>query len=108
MTRLRSKELPFRFKPFFWDCNFRQLRWENDRDFIINRILLHGDWDSLRWLKGQIGETSLREWILQHNGAQLPPPQLRFWELVLQLPKLQVSSWINSRRKGLWEQRTSR
>jgi len=105
MTRIRSREIPPQFKPFFWDCNFKQLHWENDRDFIINRILLHGNWDSIRCLNARVGDSSLREWILQHQGGQLSPPQLRFWELVLKLPKPQVSSWINTRRKGLWEQR---
>jgi hypothetical protein len=53
MKAPKVKALPARLKPFFWDCNFKQLRWDNDRDFIINRILLQGDWDSLRWLTGR-------------------------------------------------------
>lgn len=101
-----TKRLPRRIEPFFWDCDLDRLRWEEHRDFITKRILLHGNWDSIRWLRSRTGEDAIKEWILRHKGGQLPPPQLRFWELVLQLSKRQVTSWIKSRRQSLWEQRT--
>lgn len=98
--------LPRGLRPLFWDCDFFRLGWTEHRDFIIGRILEHGDWKAIGWLKSRAGESLIREWMLSQKGGRLSPPQLRFWELVLELPSNQVTSWVRARQRGLWEQRT--
>ena len=48
-----TKRLPRRIEPFFGDCDLDRLRWAEHRDFITKRILLHGNWDSIRTEEGQ-------------------------------------------------------
>lgn len=88
--------LPSRLRPLFWEHDFSKLRWDADRDLIINRILTAGDWESIKWLMGSLGRPALRAWIEQRRGRGLDPPQLRFWELVLGLSHRKVSEWIEA------------
>jgi len=78
----RPRNLPARLKVIFWDYDFKGLRWEEDRDLIISRILSHGDWQALQWLRSRVDSASLKNWLLTRRGAGLSARQLRFWELI--------------------------
>ena len=106
-TELRARDglLPADLEPFFWEYDFSQLRWDKDRDLTISRILAAGDWDSVKWLMGQLGRRGLRQWIVQRRGRGLDARQLRFWELVLGIPHRQVTEWIMA-ADGIWTRRT--
>jgi hypothetical protein len=39
-------------------------------------------------------------------GAELSPRQLRFWELVLELPHRQVNAWLAATCRTIWDRRT--
>ena len=97
--------LPAELKPLFWDHDFHRLRWEKDRDLIIGRLISHGDWNALIWLRSQVDSASLREWLLNRRGADLSSRQLRFWELILELPHRQVNEWLKDKGRMVWERR---
>ena len=97
--------LPAELKPLFWDHDFHRLRWEKDRDLIIGRLISHGDWQALEWLRSQVDSASLREWLLNRRGAGLSDRQLRFWELILELPHRQVNEWLKDKGRMVWERR---
>ena len=101
----RGGYLPAELKPLFWDHDFHRLRWEKDRDLIISRILSHGDWQALKWLRSRVDSASLREWLLNRRGAGLSSRQLRFWELILELPHRQVNEWLKDKGRMVWERR---
>jgi hypothetical protein len=91
-----SAKLPRLLRRFFWDYGFNVLAWERDRDFITGRILTHGNWEAVTWLRSAAGDQGLRQWIMQHQGRGLSPQLLRFWELVLRLPHREVSTWLET------------
>ena len=95
-------------RSLFWDLDPRELRWEQDREQIIGRVLAAGSWDAVRWLREQAGDGALREWIERHQGRGLSPRQLRFWELIFELPHRQVNEWLRSEGRQVWDRRTSR
>jgi hypothetical protein len=101
----QSEHLPEEFRPLFWDHDFRKLGWERDRDFIISRLLSHGDWQALQWLRSQVDSVSLRNWLLARRGAGLSSCQLRFWELILGLPHREVKEWLQEEGRKVWERR---
>ena len=103
MTRKRG--LPKEFRPLFWDHRFSQISIENDRDLIIRRILSIGSWDAVGWLRNELGDESLREWLISQNGRGLTPRQLRFWGLIYDLPVRQVNKWVQNARSGVWANR---
>ena len=100
--------LPDSLAKFFWDCDFAALSWGQHQDFITRRLLLSGDWDAITWLRRQMGDLTLRQWLEQHRGAGLSPRQLRFWETVLDLPHPQVTRWVRAAAAQTWEGRLNR
>ena len=101
----RLRHLPAELRPLFWDHNFDRLIWEKDRDLIISRILSHGDWQALEWLRSRVDSAGLGEWLLNRRGAGLSSRQLRFWELILELPHRQVNEWLKDKGRMVWERR---
>ncbi len=101
----RPRNLPTRLRAFWGDYNFRRLRWEEDRDLIIGRILSQGDWQALQWLRLRVDSASLKNWFLTRRGAGLGARQLRFWELILGLPHREVNEWLKDKTRMVWERR---
>ena len=54
-------KLPRLLRRFFWDYDFGALSWERDRDFITGRILTHGNWEAVTWLRSVAGDQGLRQ-----------------------------------------------
>jgi hypothetical protein len=100
--------LPQALRPLFWDCDFEQLDWQAHRDFIVRRVLVEGEWDAVCWLRRELGDSCLGAWILQQQGRALSPQQLRFWELILDLPKDEVDRWLQTEASAIWEGRSRR
>jgi hypothetical protein len=97
--------LPEMLRSLFWDTNFDQVSWQEHRDYVIRRILSAGTWDTIGWLRSQISDDELRQWIERHEGRGLSSRQLRFWEVVLDLPTAKVDAWLDSEGRRLWEGR---
>ncbi len=104
---VRNK-LPRKLRPLFWDHEFNALTWDEDHDLIISRILISGDWDAVSWLRSRLGDSSLKEWIVRHQGKGLSPQQLRFWELTLGLSHGQVNTWLSAEKRKVWDRRVHR
>lgn len=99
------ESLPKSLKPFFWDYPFSKLSFNADRDLIIRRVLSSGSWDAVLWVRKKIGDENLKKWLIAHQGRGLSPRQLRFWELILDLPKRQVNAWVKTARETPWGKR---
>jgi hypothetical protein len=97
--------LPRRLRPLFWDYDFARLSWKADTDLIIARVLAVGDWESVRWLLRVLSRPALREWLERRRGAGLSARQLRFWQVILGLPRRQVDSWLADPGRQVWEGR---
>jgi hypothetical protein len=93
-------------RPLFWDYRFDDLRWPAHRDLVIRRVLQAGGMDAIGWLRRCVPDAELVDWIRQRNGRGLGARQLRFWQVALNLPALEVDGWVKQAREGLWERRT--
>jgi uncharacterized protein DUF6922 len=80
-------------RALFWDYEFAALSCEDDRDLIMARVLISGDWAAVTWLCSHTGDRALREWLEQHHGGGMSPRRLRFWEVILELPHRRVNAW---------------
>jgi hypothetical protein len=100
-----NSPLPEKLHPYFWDYPFTQLSLHTDQSLIIRRILSSGSWDSILWLRSQVGDPALMEWLMDHRGRGLSPRQLRFWGLILDLPFQQVDSWVRAAAESPWGKR---
>ena len=90
---------------YFWDSDITSLSWERNKNFIIRRILEHGDYDSLHWLRAQLGDAGLRAWIIARNGKGLTPRQVRYWALILDIESHLADQWVKTASETLWELR---
>jgi hypothetical protein len=97
--------LPAPVQALFWDFASHSLRWDQDRELIISRILASGPWETVRWLRVEAGDEVIRSWIEKHEGKGLSPRQLRFWQLVLDLPASEVDQWLAKLDRKVWDQR---
>jgi hypothetical protein len=100
-----SVALPEWLRSLFWDHDFSVLDWRQDRELVIGRVLEAGTWDAIQWLRRQAGDAALRDWILRHQGRCLSSEQIRFWELILDLPPETVDGWLQSPERRIWEDR---
>jgi hypothetical protein len=100
--------LPELLRSLFWDCDFDALDWQQHRDFVIGRVLVAGGWDAICWIRRALGDDVLREWIQRRQGDSLSPQQLRYWELILDLPAGLVDAWLKSAERKIWEGRLRR
>jgi len=100
-----SEPLPETLRVLFWEYDFEDLSWEEDRDLIFRRVLSEGPWEAVQWLRRRAGDSAVRHWIREHGGRPLSPRQLRFWQLILDLPEAEVDAWVETRRSDPWERR---
>jgi hypothetical protein len=100
-----SDALPEMLRALFWDTDFEQVSWRDHRDYVIDRVLSAGTWDAICWLRTRLDDASLRQWIEDHEGRGLSSRQLRFWEVVLDIPSQLVDKWLDSEGRRLWEGR---
>jgi hypothetical protein len=98
--------LPSSVKKLFWDLNPRALRWDRDREQIIGRILASGPWETVKWLRSTAGDEAIRSWIEEHEGRGLSPRQLRFWQVIVEIPRRRVDAWLRSEGRQVWDRRT--
>ena len=98
--------LPGFLRDLFWDYDLEDLKWPADQHLIISRILATGDWRSVIWLREQIEDLELRDWLTKRRGRGLDARRLRFWELVLALPHARVDEWIRAMEQDAWGWRT--
>lgn len=97
--------LPEHLRELFWEYPFDELSWEEDRDLVIGRVLSRGPWETVQWLRQELGDEVVRGWIERALGRGLSRRQLRFWQLILELPPQEVDAWLEAREPDLWEHR---
>lgn len=107
MTNLQHSGLPEFLRPLFWDVHFDRLDWDTHREYVAGRILESGNWNAIRWLRKTWGDDALRAYLLSRKGRGLNPRQLRYWQVVLDLPAAEVDEWIARQKITVWEKRIS-
>lgn len=102
----KRSALPAVLRPLFWDHDGRRLRWDEDRELILGRVLREGGWKHARLLRRRLGDNAIRDWIVSHQARGLSPSRIRFWELLLKLPTERTDAWVEAARRSLWGGRT--
>ncbi len=97
--------LPSALAGLFWDVAPGELSWQRHRDYIAERVLAEGSWDAITWLREELGDPALRELIRRKRGRLLSRPQLRFWQLILDLPEAEVDAWLAAPGRSIWDRR---
>jgi hypothetical protein len=111
MSRTASKSkrkrtgLPAFLKPLFWEYHFGRLNWRKDKHLVTAKVLARGNWRSIQWLRRKWGDEALRDWIIEGHGRGLSRQQVRFWELIYDIPGKQVTAWLADPARKAWDGR---
>ncbi len=71
----------------------------------MRRVLAQGGWRETRLLRSRVGDAAIRAFLLASGARGLSPDRIRFWELVLHLPRRRADAWVRAARAGTWERR---
>lgn len=98
-------ELPEGLRRYFWEYDADRLSWESSRHTIVTRLLQSGGLDAVQWLRRHLSDEELREFLARRRGRGISPRRLRFWGLVLGLPRGEVDDWVAAQRSNPWQRR---
>jgi hypothetical protein len=104
----RTQGLPRFLRPLFWEYDFHVLNWKRDWYLVTGRVLSRGDWRDVCWLRRRLGDEGLRSWLRASEGRGLSRKQIRYWELILDLPKHEVDAWLARPGRVIWDNRVKR
>lgn len=100
-----SPTVPSALRRYFWDYGSAPPSLERDGHTVVLRLLQVGGLDAVRWLRAHVGDDLIREVLARRQGRGVSPRRLRFWALVLDLPREEVDGWIGAGREAPWERR---
>jgi hypothetical protein len=101
-----SAKLPAALRRYFWEYAAEDLDWERNKHTFVLRLLQSGGMDAVTWLRSRMNDDEIRDFIVRRQGRGVDPRRLRFWGLVLGLPRSVVDQWITTARTNPWNQRT--
>jgi hypothetical protein len=89
---------------YFWDTDPERVDVDRQADYVIERILDHGDLSAVRWALSHYGEERIRQWFLAGRARGLLRRTREFWRLVLGLTEEELCSAESSRpvKSRLW------
>lgn len=98
-------DLPEQLRACFWDYDPDQISWERSRHTIILRLLASGGMHAVRWLREQMSDDEIREFIVRRRGRGIEPRRLRFWSVLVGIPRCEVDEWLDAVRRNPWHNR---
>jgi hypothetical protein len=84
----QSRRLPRRLYSFFWEVNPKQVDLRRHAEYVIERLLEHGDLSAIRWLLKTYSERQIVRVV--KRSRQLSRKTANFWRLRLAIPKAEV------------------
>jgi hypothetical protein len=102
-----TTSVPAHLQGYFWEYAAEGLSWEANQHTIVLRLLQNGGMDAVVWLRSNMTDAEIREFITRRQGRGIDPRRLRFWGLILDLPRTEVDRWISVARANPWNARTN-
>jgi len=80
--------IPREFKKYFWDVDFDKLNLKKQKNFILERLLNYGAFDTFYWIFSTFRDDEVKS-LLDNNGKQsLSRNSYLFWEKIAKEKKL--------------------
>lgn len=103
--RKATARLPQALRPLFWEYRTARVDVRRDRDLVLRRVLAQGGWREALLIRSRFGDAAIRDFLLLSEARGLSAARIRFWELVLDLPRRRADAWVRRARRGTWERR---
>ena len=83
-----TSKLPHRFYRYFWDVDPLRINPTKSSEFIVKRILEHGQTADLKWVADKYGGDIIKRVLFKYRD--LSRKTGLYWSLIFGLPKNQV------------------
>lgn len=83
-----KEKIPSKFKHLFWEYNLEDLDLEKHSYEIIERIIMRGGIDSVKWLISQYGIERISNNLIKNYNYS--PITVRMWSFILNLDYTQA------------------
>ncbi len=80
--------LPFKFKKYFWDCDFSKLDLINHRSYIVNRFLTFGDLSVIHFVFDSFSRNEVLEYLAVKGKKSLSRTNYLFWQKLVKHEEL--------------------
>jgi len=87
-SRKKPRRLPRRLDKFFWDVDPGQIDLGQHSEYVIARLLEHGDLDAIQWVMKAYRKEEITDVV--KRSRQLSRKTANFWRLRLAIPKSAV------------------
>lgn len=83
-----KSDLPATFKSYFWDVDFNSLNQEENKNFILKRVLDRGDTQALTWVTQNYNRKEIAK--LLFTVRDISTKTANFWADFLKLDRAKV------------------
>ena len=95
--------LPKQFEKYFWDVDFEKLDEKKHKQYVVARLLEHGDLESVRWLLKKYQNRTIKKVLMK--SREFTEKTANFWANYFGLNKNNILCLRKSylkRRRELW------
>lgn len=78
----RNVTIPVFVTRLFWDTDPAAIDLARHSDYVIERVMLRGGWDAMRWLREAYPTDVLADFLRRRGARRLPPRELAYWALM--------------------------
>ena len=78
--------LPVEVARPFWDVDPIDVDLVQNADYVMERVMLRGGWEAMRWLRATYARAALADFIERKGRRRLSPRELAYWCLIAGLP----------------------
>jgi hypothetical protein len=75
------KSIPEHLRPFFWETDLSKINIEENKQYIIERILELGDKDAVQWIFSNFSLDEIKKALKE--SRRMSKKSLNFWSIIL-------------------------
>ncbi|MCG2691782.1 hypothetical protein L6272_03045 [Microgenomates group bacterium] len=85
---MKTKKLPKRLQKYFWEIEPKEIRLDEDADYIIKRLVDYGKTQDIEWMLLNFGKNRLKQVLKKYRG--ISRKSAFFWSNILQISPSEV------------------
>jgi hypothetical protein len=79
---MKQQKVPSEYKKYFWDVDFDKLDLQNNRKFILERLLNFGTFETFHWIFNTFSSDEARNLVNERGLHSLSKNSFYFWKKI--------------------------